>query len=63
MLIEQIIELELREPGPPSRTCTSKTGYFHEKQNFHGKYLSHYLLLKIFAEGNIPCFPPVGQVT
>ena len=21
MLIEQIIEFELREPGPPSRTC------------------------------------------
>ena len=31
MLIEQIIELELRRPGPPSRTCTSKAGYFHDK--------------------------------
>ena len=31
MLIEQIIEFELREPGPPGRTCTPTTGYFHAK--------------------------------
>ena len=28
MLIEQIIEFELRGPGPPGRTCTPTTGYF-----------------------------------
>ena len=33
MLIEQIIEFELREPGPPGRTCTPKTGYFHNNAN------------------------------
>ena len=32
MLIEQIIEFELKKPGPPGRTCTSTTGYFHDKQ-------------------------------
>ena len=31
MLIEQIIELELRGPGPPGRTSTSTTDYFHDK--------------------------------
>ena len=30
MLIEQVIEFELRGPGPLSRTC-SKCGYFHAK--------------------------------
>ena len=29
MLIEQIIEFELREPRPPGRICTYATGYFH----------------------------------
>ena len=31
MLVEQIIEFELRGPGPPSRTCTLKHGYFYDK--------------------------------
>ena len=31
MLIEQIIELQLRVPGPPDQTCTLITGYFHDK--------------------------------
>ena len=31
MLIEQIVELQWREPGPPGLTCTSITGYFHDK--------------------------------
>ena len=29
MLIEQTIEFELREPGPPGRIYTYTTGYFH----------------------------------
>ena len=33
MLIKQIIEFELRGPGPPGRTCTPITGYFHEKKS------------------------------
>ena len=31
MLIEQIIELQLRGPGPPGRTCTSITSYLYDK--------------------------------
>ena len=31
MLIEQIIELELRELGPPIRTYTPKRDCFHDK--------------------------------
>ena len=29
MLIEQIIEFELRGPGSPGRTCTPIAGYFY----------------------------------
>ena len=29
MLIEQIVELQLRGSGPPGLTCTSISGYFH----------------------------------
>ena len=31
MLIEKIIEIELRGPGSPSRVCTPKPDYFHDK--------------------------------
>ena len=30
MLIEQVIEIELRGPGPPGRTCTPVTGKLHD---------------------------------
>ena len=31
MLIEQVIEIELRGPGPPGPTCTAVTGKLHDK--------------------------------
>ena len=31
MLIEQIIELQLRGPDPSGQTCTPITGCFHDK--------------------------------
>ena len=31
MLVEQMIEFELREARPPNRTCTPESGYFHNK--------------------------------
>ena len=31
MLIKQIIETELRSPGPPGRTCNPVTGKLHDK--------------------------------
>ena len=31
MHIEQILEFELRGYGPPGRTCSPITGYFHDK--------------------------------
>ena len=48
MLIEQIIELQLRGPGPPGRTCTPITGYFHDKTKIPKENLrvDYYLLLK-----------------
>ena len=62
MLIEPIIEFELRGPGPPGRTCSSKTVFFYDKTKcfmviFMTKqksprqlYSSDYLLLKILLE-------------
>ena len=49
MLIEQIIEFELSGPGPPRRTCTNTTGYFHDKTKIFKKnfQVDYYLLLKI----------------
>ena len=48
MLIEQIVELQWREPGPPSLTYTSITGYFHDKTKISKENLrvGFHLLLK-----------------
>ena len=48
MLIEQIVELQLRAPGPPGLTCTSRTGYFHDKTKISKENLREgfHLLLK-----------------
>ena len=40
MLIEQIVELQLRGPGPLGLTCTSITGYFHDKTKISKENLS-----------------------
>ena len=37
MLIEQIIEFELRGPGPPGRTCAPQLIIFVTKQIFQSK--------------------------
>ena len=48
MLIEQIIEIELRSPGPPGRTCNPVTGSLHDKTKISKENLrvDYYLLLK-----------------
>ena len=48
MLIEQIIEFELRGLGPLGRICTPTTGYFHVKIKISKENLrvDYYLLLK-----------------
>ena len=47
MLIEQIIEFNLRGLGPLNRTCTPTTGYFHVKTKISKENLQvDYLLLK-----------------
>ena len=47
MLIEQIIEFEVRGPGPPGRTCTSTAGNFYDKTKTSLEYLrvDYYLVL------------------
>ena len=48
MLIERIIKLQLRGPGPPGRTCTPITGYCQDKTKISKENLrvDCYLLLK-----------------
>ena len=48
MLIERIIEHQLRVLGPPGRTCTPITSYFHDKTKIFKENLraDYYLLLK-----------------
>ena len=51
MLVEQIIEFELRGPRPPGLRCTPTTGYFLDKtkiskKNLLAHYYQAYLLLK-----------------
>ena len=50
MLIERIIELQLRGPGPRGRTCTPITSYFHDKTKISKEIfqVDYYLLLKCY---------------
>ena len=47
MLIEQIIEIELRSPGPHGRTCNPVTGKLHDKTKISKENLrvDYYFLL------------------
>ena len=65
MLIEQIIEFELRGPGPPGRTCTFTAGYFHSKPKISKKNLLRQVLFtsKIFQEAMYVTSPYVDQIT
>ena len=63
MFIEQIIEFELRGPGPPGRTFNAKNHYLYGKTKISKKNKpSSELLLaaKYIAGGNVPCFPSPG---
>ena len=50
MLIEQIIEFEVRGLGPTGRTYAPTAGYFHDNTKISKEYLQvdyfYYLLLK-----------------
>ena len=48
MLVEQIIKVELRGPGPSGLTYTPTTAYFYDKTKTSVENLrvNHYLLLK-----------------
>ena len=50
MLIEQIIEIELRGPGPPGRTCNPVTDKLHDKTKILKENLrvDYYLPLKYY---------------
>ena len=52
MLIEQLIEFELRDPGSPGRTYNPKTGYSYDKTKLSKENLqvNYCLLLKILQK-------------
>ena len=53
MFVEQIIEFELRGPGSPIRTCTTKPGYFHNKTKSLKQILEQLLTAKNITESNV----------
>ena len=59
MLIKQIIEFQLKKPGPPGRTCTHITGKLHDKnKNLGGKSTSGLLFTaKILQEAMCLAYP------
>ena len=72
MLIEQIIEFELRGPGPPGCTCAPITGYFHDKTNIlpvnnnllkSCEWIRLLFNVKILHEAMHSTFPYLGQIT
>ena len=66
MLIEQIIDFELREPEPSGRTCTPTTGYFHDKTKISRNIFQRITLLftaKILHEAMYRAYPYLDQIT
>ena len=64
MLIERIIEFELRGPGPPGHSCTPITVYFYDKTKIRKKNLAvdYYLLLKYCRRQCTSLLPYLGQI-
>ena len=60
MIIEQIIEYDLRGPGPPGHSCTSTTGNFYNKTKISKENLrvDYYLQLKYCMRQSI-LLPPI----
>ena len=63
MLIEQIIEFDLRGPEPLCRTCTPKPGYFHDKTKISQANTWVIIYCQIIVGGNVPCFFHLGQLS
>ena len=65
MLIEQITEFELKGSGPPGRTCSAITGYFHDKTKISKENLQmdYYLLLNYCKRQRTFTSPNLGQTT
>ena len=58
--MEQIIELQLKGSGRPGRTCTSETGYFHDKTRISKENLRvDYDLLLKYCKRQCTLFPPI----
>ena len=61
MLIEQIIEFELKLLGLPDRPCTLIISYFYDKAKISKEYLRvDYFFCQNISEGNnytVPHFP------
>ena len=58
MLIKQIIEFKLRGHGPPGRTCTPITAYFHDKTKIFKEYPRVDCLLLKYCRMQSVLLPP-----
>ena len=64
MLIEQIIELELRVPETHGRTYVPKTSYFCDKtKNLHGKSSRELFRAKNVRKAMYLVYSSLGQLT
>ena len=64
MLIKQMIEFQLKGPGPFGRTCTSITGKLQDETKISKENLreDYYLLLK-HCRRQCAVLPPKDQIT
>ena len=64
MLIEQIIEVGLRGPGPTSRACTPKRGYFHDQAKISKANDTPVIIYCLkYCRRQCTCSSHLGQVT
>ena len=60
MLIERIIKLQLRGPGPPGLTCTPISGYCYDKTKISKENLrADYYLLQKCCKRKCTLLPPI----
>ena len=64
MLIEQIIEFELRGAWPPGRTCALRLVIFMTKQKSRRKIFECIIIYSYnIAGGNVPYYPYLDRIT
>ena len=61
MLIEQIIEFKLRDPGPPRPTCAIQLVIFMTKKSLRKNFEWMNIYCQYIGGGNVPFFSLPGS--